>query len=1135
MNNPDLTLFSKDAQSAGFRLQRFEVYNWGAFHQTVYVMPIEGENALLTGANGAGKTTLVDAIITLLAPSPERYYNQSAGFADQKRTRKLEDYVRGVYGHSEKGREQLRDIAGEQSAYTVLLGVFRNTDTGQNITLAQVYWFRQGELQKKYYVAGADLNIAQHFVFQGDIRKLTTQLSKSYKVTGFDTFSDYANYMQPKLGMRYNEKGRSAAGRMKPLQLLAKTAGIKVLGNLDAFIREHMLDEVQLDAQFDQLKKEFSDVAETQQMLDKARKQEELLLPMFDKNTERLKNEAELQRKERVRAAIRPFFARYHTELLETEMSSLQSKLERNTEQILQWNERNLYLSDEEFQLKTQLNQSEVGRRLAELTKQYQELERSRTERQKEASRYAEIAQSVGLQDDVDAAMFFAQRAELQAKANEFLEQKDREIQKRDALVYQESQLKIEVKQLSESLESLKARENNLPHEYVQLRERMAADLGIKPKLLPFVAELLQLKATEKDQWQHGIEKLFGPFSMQLLVSKQHLKQVIGWVRSQNTGTLLRMTEAEENAAEAILADQNPQVAANKVEVKIDSVYAEWLKSELYKRFPHVCTSNSAEYEKRKQALTPEGLFKSDKFHQKDDRRHRRTNYVMGWDNQESVYRLEQELGEKQREISEFRDRMKPISAVMDGLDRQLANLQRLKDFELFSRIDHKSLELEMLNCQTQIQDLNKNTDGHKAIQKQLDKVQDELRKVLTNRDLASQTEGSLRKELQQRKIEYENTRNEAFDGQELDIHRVAVEQFVGEIPVLDLQTVTRKKEEIESRIVRESVGHRELKNQLEKELERMMSAFKNPKKDVLDAFPSWPNDTDAMGNPIIENIGTYLNLLETIQNDQLPVLAERFEARTSQDMSKSILLFERALTAQFDDHLDNIKNMNLALRALPYTTDTYLQIVTEQNLLRGRIGEFNQMLKQCRYDPQVFKFAQPQQQREILREVVGHIGALIQKLDNQPDWRKEVTDVRNWLTFRTQLVYQATDVPVAGTLQDSTGGKSGGEQAKLTYTVLAAALTYQFNITNERNANSFRFIVVDEAFSKLDPENSAYLLNLLSGLKFQMVIITPNNFSKANEDMMHHLIYIQKTSENPPISAAFHWTKMAWMESRKL
>ena len=118
---------------------------------------------------------------------------------------------------------------------------------------------------------------------------------------------------------------------------------------------------------------------------------------------------------------------------------------------------------------------------------------------------------------------------------------------------------------------------------------------------------------------------------------------------------------------------------------------------------------------------------------------------------------------------------------------------------------------------------------------------------------------------------------------------------------------------------------------------------------------------------------------------------------------------------------------------------------------------------------------------------------------------------------------YSSSNEVVRGTLLDSTGGKSGGEQAKITYTVLAAALTYQFNISaGERNARSFRFIVVDEAFSKLDPENSAYLLDLLTKLKFQMLIITPNTGIATGEKYMSHLIFVKKESETPPRSVAY-------------
>ncbi|MBK8192973.1 MAG: hypothetical protein IPK76_07130 [Lewinellaceae bacterium] len=186
--------------------------------------------------------------------------------------------------------------------------------------------------------------------------------------------------------------------------------------------------------------------------------------------------------------------------------------------------------------------------------------------------------------------------------------------------------------------------------------------------------------------------------------------------------------------------------------------------------------------------------------------------------------------------------------------------------------------------------------------------------------------------------------------------------------------------------------------------------------------------------------------------------MRERYQARAGSDIGNAMQVFQQQATEQLADHTENIQNINRSLRALPGVPDTYLQIVSDQNTRKGRIGEFHQLLHQWDYDRAAFRIASVAEQQEILRETVLRIGNLIQRLDQEPDWRREVTDVRNWLSFRTQQVYRHDDTPKPGTLLDSTGALSGGEQAKLTYTVLAAALTYQFNISaDSRNAKSFR------------------------------------------------------------------------------
>src|SRR5690606_26282261 len=101
--DPLLDFASSDA-SAGFRLQRFEVFNWGTFDGRVWALEPRGENCLVTGDIGSGKSTLVDALTTLLVPAQRITYNKAAGAETRERT--LKSYVLGHY-KSERGETGL--------------------------------------------------------------------------------------------------------------------------------------------------------------------------------------------------------------------------------------------------------------------------------------------------------------------------------------------------------------------------------------------------------------------------------------------------------------------------------------------------------------------------------------------------------------------------------------------------------------------------------------------------------------------------------------------------------------------------------------------------------------------------------------------------------------------------------------------------------------------------------------------------------------------------------------------------------------------------------------------------------------------------------------------------------------------
>ena len=185
-----------------FRLARFEVLNWGTFDGRVWKIEPNGENALLTGDIGSGKSTLVDALTTLLVPPRKITYNKAAGA--EARERSLYSYVRGEYrsvSNELTGGAQAQALRGENS-YSVILSVF--VDLDRSVTVAQVFWLRDGERNPSrfYVVADGVLAIAEHFSeFGTDIQNLRKRLRADRRVTLFDSFEEYGARLWRELGI----------------------------------------------------------------------------------------------------------------------------------------------------------------------------------------------------------------------------------------------------------------------------------------------------------------------------------------------------------------------------------------------------------------------------------------------------------------------------------------------------------------------------------------------------------------------------------------------------------------------------------------------------------------------------------------------------------------------------------------------------------------------------------------------------------------------------------------------------------------------------------------------------------------------------------------------------------------------
>ena len=322
-----LSLFSTSSDKAGFRLQYMEVYNWGTFNEKVFRINPKGNNSLLTGANASGKSTYIDALLTLIVPAKkDRFYNQSSG-VEKKGDRTEETYVLGHYGNiQEEGKtststQKLRDT----NTYSVILASFSNADQKQ-ITLFQVRWFSNNELRRQFGIAHVPLEVESDFSefdSKGNWKKL---LDKRYnsnvtkkKIEFIDGPTAYAERMADLFGMRST----------KALTLFNQVVGVKVLEDLDDFIRINMLEEQDGEAEFIQLKDSFVTLMDAKTNIEKAKEQIKQLNPINEIAIELANIKADLFRLEKSRETAVYWFAQKGVELGEKELEKSKGELDR--------------------------------------------------------------------------------------------------------------------------------------------------------------------------------------------------------------------------------------------------------------------------------------------------------------------------------------------------------------------------------------------------------------------------------------------------------------------------------------------------------------------------------------------------------------------------------------------------------------------------------------------------------------------------------------------------------------------------------------------------------------------------------------------------------------------------------------
>jgi uncharacterized protein YPO0396 len=383
---------------------------------------------------------------------------------------------------------------------------------------------------------------------------------------------------------------------------------------------------------------------------------------------------------------------------------------------------------------------------------------------------------------------------------------------------------------------------------------------------------------------------------------------------------------------------------------------------------------------------------------------------------------------------------------------------------------------------------------------KTLKKQHDDLNRQLESCDvqIKKHEAGHLKTEqdIQQKRLSLNRCR-ETLDREEGRIPEIQLAEFAAAlIPATtpDLNQLGSIQRDIGQRLTQRDRELQETARAARTRLERCMNAFKNPSESIARRFEDWRADTHRLSD-WADFAGEYLDLLERIEGQELAEHRQRFKTYLNEEMITRMSDFKAWLDKQKDGILESIERLNAALAVINFKSNpqTFIRLHAEDDNA-PRIRDFQARLRG--WQPNIVEYERTQDLR-ILEDSYLKIQSLLEDLTNDERLRREVLDVRNWLKFKAVERYRAEPDQVFRSYT-GTASLSGGEGAQLTYTILGSAIAHQFGIHSEGlNTRSFRFICVDEAFSKQDDEKARFLMDLCAQLHLQIMVVSP---AKAEE-----------------------------------
>jgi len=1072
---------------AGYRLQRLEVFNWGTFDKRVWRLSADGATALLTGDIGSGKSTLVDALSTLLLPAHRIAYNKAAGADTRERT--LRSYVEGHYKSERVEATGTSRPVGlrDQRHYSVILGVFANDGFDESITLAQVFHQkdRAGQPDRFFVTSQKQLSIETDFTdFGSDL----TDLRRRLRAGGAEihtVFPDYARRARRLLGIKSEQA----------MELFHQTVSMKSVGNLNEFVRSHMLEPADAAEKVRDIVAHFEDLTKAHDAVKRAREQLEALQPLVVSSKhydEALGRRGELEQQ---RDAVRLFIAELRARLLTEEIAEHKIMRERQAKAAAMAQEICAALIRERESLIIE-RAAAGGDRLSQLEEQIRAARTLAAERRRRRQDLDSLTQTAQLPDVTDSTAFAAlggtvTAARTQVEA-EFLTVEE----ELEAVIASRQELRKASEEARAELISLATRKNNLPAAQLEVRAKLCLDEDIDEGELPFAGELLDV-AEQFATWRGAAERVLRSFALSLLVPQHHYDRVSRWVnehrlthqRSDGRTAGSRLVYERVSARRVPLQARSSSgvlLLADTIEIA-QGPFRDYLRDELIRRADFVCVSTIEQFRDVHRAVTREGQMRSGDRHEKDDRSRvdDPRSWVLGWMNERKIAAVTDYMTELQAQFLEAEAQYARLRGNRDELTGRRSALDGLATFRSWSEVDWVEADSRAASAEEERQRLVSGSSALAEVERQLE---ENKASAAESQTAFQKLSGDVRvqEELLRRATEARTAEQNflsTVEASRLTAARLSFDQLTErlgasmprspEACAAAGESLTARLQSAIDRVGRELVGY----------AQRLIQAMSEVRR-------RWPEATTEM-DASVEARCEFLAFHDRVATDDLPRFENEFKRQLNTNTIRELAQFNNWLRRQAEEIHSRVDRINEALGAIDYSPGRYILLVTERTV-NTEVQDFRSELRAATDDTLSVGDDHYSEQRFLdVQRIIERFHGREGHADADRAWTRRVTDVRYWFTFSASERDRDTDEEWEH-YRDS-DGKSGGQKEKLAYTILAASLAYQFGLEwGVEKSRDFRFAVIDEAFGRGSDVSTRYALDLFARLGLQLLIVTP-------------------------------------------